>query len=120
MQQGDSVQEILVGYLCFSLAMLMFLVCCLSSCIIIPRCCACLPFLNFVTFAIAIILLSAGALKNAIGEAADNMCNDYAEEIEEFFNRVVDKPMCSDMCPCDDDASTSGGYDSISALDLLY
>ena len=64
------------------------------------------------------MLFAAGSLKNAIGDAIDDMCNDYADEIQEFFNRVVDVPMCSDMCPCADDAFTTGGYDSIPSVEL--
>ena len=117
-RQGDSVKDILIGYICFVLSLGMFLVCCLSSFTVCLRCCPCLPILFAVTFFGAITLFSAGALKNAIVEAVDDVCNDYAAEIQEFFNRVVDEPMCSDMCPCDDNAFVEGGYDSITSLDL--
>ena len=117
-RQGDSVKDILTGYLCFALSMGMFLVCCLGSVTVCLRCYPCVPLLNLITFGAAILLFSAGSLKNAIGEAVDDVCNDHAEEIQEFFNRVVDVPMCSDMCPCDNDAFTAGGYDDLVSLDL--
>ena len=111
--QGDSVKDIMVGYLCFALSLATFLICCFGGFTVTCRCFPLLPILNIITFGAAITCFASGSLKNQIVEAVDNMCNEYAGEIEEFFNRVVDVPMCSDICPCEDLAFTMGGYDTL-------
>ena len=40
----------------------------------------------------------------------EGVCDNYIGDIAEFFDRVVDRPMCSDMCPCDVDFFDQGGY----------
>ena len=49
-------------------------------------------------------MLASGFVKDLIADTMDNVCNRNIDVIAEFFERVVDKPMCSDMCPCDETA----------------
>ena len=95
-----------------------FIVCCLGCCAVGLRCCPCLFVLTPVTFIFTVFLFSAGTVKTQIGNAVDNACNDYSAEIQEFFNRVVDRPMCSDMCPCEISPFSDGGYASMDSDDL--
>ena len=42
-------------------------------------------------------------MKTYFVTAINTVCEDNLDDIEAFFNEVVDRPMCSDMCPCDDE-----------------
>ena len=48
-------------------------------------------------------LLASQELKTYVVTAVNTVCEDNLDDIEAFFNEVVDKPMCSDMCPCNDE-----------------
>lgn len=54
-----------------------------------------------------------GSLGDRIGDVLDNVCDENETDIKEFYNRVVDLPMCSDMCPCELNAFSIGGYSSL-------
>ena len=58
-------------------------------------------------------MLASGIVKEVIADAMDNVCENNIEEITEFFQKVVDFPMCSDMCPCDETAFAEGTYDQL-------
>ena len=116
--EGDSVKGLLVAYLCLGIGIIYSIVCCCGWCAIGCRFCPCLFILTPMTFIFAILLLMSGSFKTTIGNAVDNTCNGYSIVIEEFFNRVVDKTMCSDMCPCANENFANGGYLSMSDEEL--
>ena len=120
LQGSDSIRDYLVAYICMSIGCLMLFFCCVGSCGVAARCCPCLAFLVPLTFAASTSLFVISGFGDRIDEAVDTMCNAYKEEIRQFFNRAVDRPMCSDMCPCDDAVFVEGNYTQMSQDSLDY
>ena len=110
LQGSDSVRDLLIAYLCLSIACILFMVCCIGSCAVGARCCPCLGLLVPLTFLSAIFLFIMGSLGDRVDDVIDRICAEEKDNIEAFFTRVVDQPMCSDMCPCDDNSFVTGGY----------
>ena len=100
--EGSSVKSLMIALISLGIGLMWLIVSCCGVIAVCLRCCPCLIVLTIATIAMAITLFSAGTLKVQIGNAVDDMCSSMEGEISEFFNRVVDKPMCSNMCPCHD------------------
>jgi hypothetical protein len=48
----------------------------------------------------------------------DEVCTEIEDDAGNFWGRVIDAPMCSDMCPCTDTDFATGGYDELVQSDL--
>jgi len=118
LQKSSSIKDLLVAFLCLLTAFLLFTVCCIGSCAVVLRCCPCLCLLVPLTFGSAILLLSMGLLGDQLDIAIDSICDVQKDDIRAYFNRVVDQPMCSDMCPCEDDAFVAGNYSLMTEVEL--
>ena len=85
------------------------------------RICPCLFVLMPITLGIAIVLLSASSLKGLINNSVNNVCTDMEGDFREFFTRVVNMPMCSDMCPCETEVYNEAEFDYLTtSLALQY
>lgn len=118
LQQSNSIRDLLMGIICLIVSILLFVVCCLGCFAVCCRWCPCLILLTPFTIAVGLFLLAIGSLADNLDNLIDEVCEETEDEIREFWNGVIDVPMCSDICPCDSVAFVAGGYDDISNYDL--
>ena len=109
-QGENSVKDLVVAFICLGISGLMLLVCCIGCCAVCFRCWPFLIVLTPLTFVFGMGLVFIGSLTDRIGDFIERVCDDNLEDIRSFWNKVVDIPMCSDMCPCDNNAFAQGGY----------
>lgn len=95
-----------------------FIVCFIGCFAVCLKCCPLLVILLPVTVVFSIILLAIGSLKGQFDRVIDGICDEIEDDAALFWQPVIDVPMCSDMCPCDDSAFSAGKYDELSADDL--
>ena len=101
--EGNSVRDLFIAIICLIVSISYLLSFTLGCCAVGFRCCSLLFFSTPTTIALGWLLMSGGSANNQVESTIRTVCLEYEADLKLFFRTVVDKPMCSDICPCEND-----------------
>lgn len=98
--QSDGIRDLLVGVICLIISILMFVICCIGCLAVCCRCCVCLFILFPVTLVVAVFMFAVGSISERLEVIIEGVCDEFKDDMQDFWTGVIDVPMCSDLCPC--------------------